>query len=410
MGNEDKINGSTDLIQKGKTLFLPKDFKDPDGKPEVYSLVDAFAQTKKNRSIRFRLSVFGFIAVVIISAIVLSDYIQRQQQEIKITISEFDDINLLELLDSAKKYENELNRAKAALEELRIEMLERIHKAPNAKEKQKIRARYRKRIAAKREEIAEIKEKIDKYNVEVRKGAKKAEAIVGNYKKLHNLKMAEQRRKYEGKIYDLILKYNPRFRSQELRKILRMEVEDSTNKPILRDYKKVLSRERVLGETEFNGLREKIRNQLLILERMLKIPYKNSVDPALKQMDSMWRNSIDNYEELWFKLSEAVRKKNSLIRNYKYAFDFLTKTQPESGYIIDPRDSKNIKVYMNRILRIREGDTGLVFRTDDEYIGRIEFFRSPVGIRAKTIELQESKEIKPFDKILIKIRKEAEQE
>ena len=100
------------------------------------------------------------------------------------------------------------------------------------------------------------------------------------------------------------------------------------------------------------------------------------------------------------KLAKSVERKNSLIRNYQNAFDHLSRTKPESGYIIDPSNPNSIRVYINKIHTIKEGDTALVFREDDEYIGNIQFFQTEDGIKAKVIDIK--KDIEPFDKILLK--------
>ncbi|HPA73977.1 MAG TPA: hypothetical protein PKY31_17020, partial [Spirochaetota bacterium] len=59
-----------------------------------------------------------------------------------------------------------------------------------------------------------------------------------------------------------------------------------------------------------------------------------------------------------------------------------------------------------RVHTVKSGDTGLVFRDDDEYIGKIEFVVSATDTTAKIVDLAENKKLRPFDKILIKYRKE----
>ena len=77
--------------------------------------------------------------------------------------------------------------------------------------------------------------------------------------------------------------------------------------------------------------------------------------------------------------------------------------QSENGHIIDPRDPSNILVFINKIHNVKPGDFGLVFRNDDEYIGKIKFFIKDGEIRAEAVEMHEKNKVMPFDKILIQI-------
>ena len=51
---------------------------------------------------------------------------------------------------------------------------------------------------------------------------------------------------------------------------------------------------------------------------------------------------------------------------------------------------------------VADGDQGLVFRADDEYIGAIIFSVTGNGISARVVELAPNKQFQPFDTFLIK--------
>lgn len=80
------------------------------------------------------------------------------------------------------------------------------------------------------------------------------------------------------------------------------------------------------------------------------------------------------------------------------------KEKPESGYIISAENPSKISIHINRLLSVKEGGTGQVFRTDDKYIGKIEFYRTSDGLKAKVVSLAGSNKMRPFDRILIKIK------
>jgi hypothetical protein len=56
-------------------------------------------------------------------------------------------------------------------------------------------------------------------------------------------------------------------------------------------------------------------------------------------------------------------------------------------------------------MKIKAGDSGYVFRTDDNYIGMVKFTEVGTVSKATVTELADtSKPILPFDKILLNIK------
>ncbi len=92
------------------------------------------------------------------------------------------------------------------------------------------------------------------------------------------------------------------------------------------------------------------------------------------------------------------------IEDYRTALDAVLKERPESGYIISASNPSKISLHINRLLTVKAGDEGLVFRNDDEFIGKISLYKSTSGVKAKVIKLEPGKKMKPFDRILIKIK------
>lgn len=398
MGNENEVK---DIVDKSKEIFLPSEFPDVEGKVAIYSLRDEFAKTKKSKTTGFKLVVVAFLAVLILITILITNYVQQQYRKKEITVTEFEDLKLKELFDTAKRNQRALEQAKKDLEELRIGLDNELRSAKTNRERSSIRARYNRMIRQKNREIAQKQREIDSYDLRMRESIRKAEEIVNNHTKLHRLKMKELRK-------DLTLKYNPYFSSSRLRGILRSRLDRSVNDdPDYADYHPVITDEKILSESQFKSLRRKTTNQLLLTERLRKVPYIHSVKPALQHIENLSLSAIQQYETLWSSLAQTLNNRNRLLNNYQYAFNHLTRTSPESGYIIDPRNPNDIGVYINKIHSIKEGDTALVFRSDDEYIGKISFFFGEEGIRAKVVTLKGIKEIEPFDKILLeKITKE----
>ena len=443
MGNDNKV----DIVRRSKEIFLPDELR-PDETVQVYSLADEFEKTRKNRSFLFLFTVIGFALFIIIGSILITQYIRTQQRQIDIGISDFQDIKLREILDSSNKYQGELNTARDDLDNIRLEQQKQILNVRDsaARDREKVlalhlagpetdrrlkeikdredaqirnvNAQYQRKLDAKETEIAGLKTKVDAYDRSMKSGVQKAESILNNYEQLHKIKMdrqkeyydtemANQKRYYEDFIKSLILKYNPVFTGPQLKLVLSSPTRaEFASTPSLKDYQAELRRENIMSQDRFTGLRTSIANNSLVMERMQRIPYENSPPAALIQMAQLTNRIIYDYESLWYNLVEVLRQKNVIISNYRYAFDYYAKLNPESGFVIDPREPQNVRVHMSTPLSVKTGDIGLIFRKDDEYIGKIQFTKRPYAITGKVIEVVTNKRILPFDKILLKISKD----
>jgi hypothetical protein len=74
----------------------------------------------------------------------------------------------------------------------------------------------------------------------------------------------------------------------------------------------------------------------------------------------------------------------------------------ENGFIVDARNKQRIAIFVNPSYTVANGDLGLVFRQDDEFIGTIRFAVVNGAVSAQQIEISANKAIQPFDKFLIK--------
>ncbi len=423
MDNENKIKK---IVTTSKKDFLKDVFRSLDEKPKVYSLDEEFAKTKKNKNYKLYLFVLAFIAALILNTIIITSYIQYRSHKVTFQISEFEDVNLSELLNSVKKNETRLKTTKQELADIKIELEKKIQKVrkkftrqreaiykkdlssrkekiniveidlKEKKEIKKTRLRYKNKVRSKRKEVNKVQQEINQYDEQLQAATKKVEEMVNNYRRLHKMKMVKQEK-------ELILKYNPFFYSEQLKEIVNTKINLDINKTLfLRRYEPDLAKKKIFYKSDFDKLRDDINSQSLIIKRLRKIPYRNSVAPSLVKLDYLNKSIINDYERLW----SALAKKSLLLNNYDYAFSHLAKTQSEGGYIIDPSNPLNILVFINKIHSIKSGDAGLVFRTDDEYIGKIKFFIYEGNIRAKVVTIEEKRELHPFDKILIQIKKE----
>jgi hypothetical protein len=182
--------------------------------------------------------------------------------------------------------------------------------------------------------------------------------------------------------------------------------------------------EKLLTEDEYAMVVSYIERLKTILGELGKVPYTNSVPPALKQIEASTIQILKAYEKLLAAAGEAVTRKDAEvvqagrsakalraeIEQYRYALDSLLRQNRENGYIIDPRNSNDIGFFLHDLHLIEDGDFGIVFRQDNEYIGKVGFKRDGDRFRAYLADLQDrNNPMQPFDKILLEVNQETAQ-
>ncbi len=392
MGNDNKIK---DLTVQPKNQFLPEEITDYDTRVDVYSLEAEFTKTQKNKNYAAIFAIIAFIGIGIAGTVLFTFWMEVRQRTNEVNITEFEDTRLKDLIDAAKKNKSKLELAKTELDSLKLEKdkallavkdsyrsrkeglasknlsLEEAAKLTanlnkeEAVEHGKVESEYDKKIRTKEADVKRI-------SVESENVSKKVGTVASNVDKLTELKLNKQKNEYEDKIEKLILKYNPKFTNEKVVNVLKGKTVYSSN--------------------DIYSYKQKISDFSLIMDNMLKVPYINSPNPAIKQLDKLSRPIMNEmYEKVSF---------------YNYAFDYILQTKPESGYIIDARNPARVAVQINRRLKIAEGEAATIFRNDDEYIGKISLYKSSGGYRGKVIEVASGKKIEPFDKILLNLSRE----
>ncbi|HNX22813.1 MAG TPA: hypothetical protein PKG60_02115 [Spirochaetota bacterium] len=440
MANDNEVK--KDLVPFG-SKFLPAEIANIDGGSEVYSLENEFSKTRKNKNWLVFIIVFVFILITVAFTLIFTYYTGEKDKNIDVSITEFNDLRLKEILNSSRLAENNIQIRNNELQSLLVEMKNKILEVNNRylvkensildkgisaeaarsrtaelnkaeqSEINGIKAQYESKINEKVAQINRIQEEKRAEEIKLEK-AKKNIGNIGDENKIYAMKMkslsdssqsglASMADYYNRYVKYLILKYNPVFSSGELR----VSLDKNSNRneiKNLRGYDDLFQKENVLSRKRFDDLRVKIYEHDLLVQRLIGVGYENSVPPALKSIDNLSSSIVNDYENLWFGLVSTVKQKNSQIEDYKTALDAVLKEKPESGYIISAENPARISIHINRLLTVKEGGTGLVFRTDDKYIGKIEFYRTADGLKAKVVSLAGSNKMRPFDRILIKIK------
>ncbi len=439
MGNDIEIKD----LDIRSTSFLPTEIRDVDGVSEIYSLEDEFAKTKKNRNLLLYFSILCFFIVVVGSAFIFSVFIQNKNKLVDINISEFEDLRLKEVIDSARSHENNLDLLLMKLEILKVDHRKKLlevkqkhfkrelntldQELPTKETNQKlvqIKKVEKREIGAIdktfKSQINEKQQEIDKIKAEIaaKEAAKKDQKkskTVSNVDKLNALKMEELKKSndsgvvslreyYDDYVSYLTALYNPTFKSRKIGVILQSKSNSLTKKEV-KGFHPIYQSEGIINFGEYQAVHNKVDDNKHLMSRVLRVPYKNSVTPVLKKINAISSSVESDYESMLNRFAAVLRYKNSIINQYHTALDHTLSDKAESGYVINADNSNNIHIHLNKIFQDPVNSTALIFREDNEYIGKIKVTRVDRDnvIRAKMVNLAQNKAIKPFDKILLEI-------
>lgn len=460
MENDKQITGNPGYshdLERTKQFFLSEELLSKSQKPEVYSLADEYAKSKKNKNFLVYFLIFLYIATIGVGVFFIGKLEENRSKRIEVNIAEFRQFNLIELLMEQKENEEKLAKLQQELEDLRISSQEELKKlSPHSQQKElaaanerikKLEEAYSQEIKARQDAIASLqktiaaeKQKIlansqtNKVNLdntnknpnisystlpdqiqdaaiekvkaeyEARIERLKAEhqANTDKLKEEHQKELDELRKNNETLIETLTLRYNPVYSRGEMASIINSKL-GNTGKGTLNKYSKILADENILSEREFNTLRSKIRGQGIIIDNLSAIPFTNSVPPALNRLNRLTDSIITDYESLWTRLAQRLREKNDFINGYHFALSYLSTTRGENGYVIDARDSNRLIVFINHSYLVKKGDVGFIYKNEDSAIAKIEFIPERDRMTARVVSMLRADKIEPFDKILVKI-------
>jgi len=485
MDNEGKV---TDLVEQSKLVFLREAMEDFQTREAQYDLGREFAKSRGNRSPLVPGVIVGMILLFFIGAWGITWYIQESSKKITVTLRDFEEVNLREVLDTAKRIDSQItnaveqknailaerdNRIKAVRtaadqqisllgnENLSAVQLSAQTRAINARadgQVKELTAAYAPQIAKFDDSIKVLQDKMAQYDSRQVEQAKKQEEILNSQRTLYDLQLAKQKTDYEDRIsalttnyekqiadqkrfhdqfvagmlrkFDderkaLIAKYNPTFTDPSVAALLAASVDPSMVKaPRLAAYQPILSSAGVISQADYGALQKELDDYQILLKQLEAIPYENSVPNALSQIDYRSVALLHRLETVWTGLADVVRRDEQAIaqrdqaiaaRNrtiaanqgelaqFDFALDSLVRSARENGYIIDPRDTAHIAVYIDKIRQVADGSTGYVFRRDDQFIGTVEFHVSGGNVTASLVKLAGSNALLPFDKILIQV-------
>ncbi len=378
MDNEREVKH---LVEQSKMLFLQEIIEDFRRRQSQYDLGTEFAKTKKNRTILVPAVVGVLVLFFALSAVAITWYIEELTSDITVSIDEFADVNLRELLDSARRLEAEME----LLQRQRVELTRRrgreiaqvetqaqrdidllatrdISAQQRSQQTAQIRANEESRI----EEIhAQYAGELDELDLEIEalttqmaqydarqvEQAREREAQLDSQRRLFELEMQEQANEYEQQIEQLlveheqqvaelenhaanleeglraahqreinslILRYNPRFEEGEVADVLsRQPPLDSFSDVSLAEYSRFLADEGILSESEFSGLLQDVDEFRVLVGALKNVPYRNRVPDVLGGIESRAASVIGRYEALRSGFADSVAVRDEQIARHE---------------------------------------------------------------------------------------------
>ena len=328
----------------------------------------------------------------------------------------------------------------------RLESLKELQKKALKKKEAEFLARIERQKKAFQ---AQLKNRETKHEKERKLTAKEFEERQKKMQAAYRERMEKQKKAFLERLSEnekeYVLKYNPRFRDPALRQALAMkdELPDPASAPPVPAEQKLVSN-RITGKEELDTLKKRIKRQDMLVNRLLKVPYTNSVEPTLRVLRYLNTSIRTEYNRLLDRSTATLEKRkrailakeeeiatrkrtitktresvtklkeeNQSIRralrqlkesgalnkttgpekrkrseqyyldNYGAFFEAYSRKEDINGFIIFARDRQKMTVYISRTYRAVKGKKAFIFRNIDgenRYIGRIAFLQGGNGI------------------------------
>jgi len=374
MGDDNEIR---QLIHREAEDFLKKARAATKDVHEVYDLEGEFRKTRKNRSLLVPLVTIVTLAVLGLVAWGVANRIQAMNNAAPVDVASFEDLNLKDLLDTAKRNADDLSNAQSDLQQLNFDLKSSLDSADrdyaaaietlraktlsaaelarqsadalsarDAKKRQ-IQASFTQRIAAKKAEIAAIQTKIDSYDQRMMKQAKDQQAVLDSATKKFDLEKQQLVSDYEHRLADLaarrqsdiasltrqretlaatlVSRYNPVFSDDRMVALLKGWKAPATYGPFppLPDY---LVQSGAMSAADSANLDVSLSDFGYIADRLHKVPWINSVPGAVSRLEGEGMESALTYRNA---LVSAATELQTRDRSIAALTDRATKAETE---------------------------------------------------------------------------------
>lgn len=291
---------SSNQRHKDVLLFLNEELNSLQDKTTVtqtYNLEREYAKTKKNKSPFVVLVLFCCFAVTVGLAWIVSRVIEKENQNIEINLSEFEALNLKDLLDSVTKVQDKYDNA------VKQQNLYKIQYDSKLKEAEQ-----------KRDDDLFLLESLSEID---------SESVLGRRRQINNdyyNSIEELKAEYEPKIAELeeqIIQYKQELDSYDAGKI-----------DAAREREKAIDGERQIQEMERQRLVEMYEKQIADLQKQLKSNTDNkSYKKAVNQVSTKYKSEMDKLDPIFEdEQADQIIEDNrfSLVKSFSSELIFMT--------------------------------------------------------------------------------------
>lgn len=424
MENDKQVNKYS--LDKVKNTFLDDNLLTKKNKPEIYSLPEEFAKSKRNKNLLVYGMILLYAAIIGVGVYMLTSSEDRKSKRVEVNIAEFKQFNLMELLEQKKENEQKLAQLQKELAKVKADSLEQIRKlTPEEQRKamaelneklQKLETEYTAEVKSNKKALKSLEKSISKEKKLNEKSARQAEKLVEDYQKLNQRKSRDIQdiiASYENKItklkaeFDsdlerLVSRYNPTFSGGKISTILKSDP-GVIGKSSWSKYAKTLQNEGILSKQESDNLNQKIENQAIIIGNLQEIGFTNSIPQALVRLEQISKSIINDYEIICGKLAEMVSQKKTEVNAFEYALNFMSQDDSIAGYVLDARSSRLV-IYLCNGYSATRGEIAQIFKKGKDFspIAEIELIPEGKKVTAKIKKRFGSAKIEPFDRIILK--------
>ncbi|MFW6363043.1 MAG: hypothetical protein ACOC0D_04275 [Spirochaeta sp.] len=386
MDNERKIDPGADdkdsreLIDSSKMLFLQEVASEFRKRQEQYDVAAEFAKTKANRSPLVLLVILTLVAISAATVVSVHVYSERSAAGFQVSIDDFQDINLREVLDSVSRLENrlrELNQDQMRMEEefqrrmrdvqgqaeREIELIssrsgnqgEQNRQAAQVRnrlqeQQRELQAEFDERMQLHEQETEEVLNLLSQYDTRQADLAQQQETVLDNQSQVHALEMEELRSRYEAQIdelvgnyeqtihelesyqvelrdtllarlqrerAELIRRFNPDLSETDVAPLVTAVISPSTVPQF--ELQEIYTQERIFSEADMRSLRNQYGAQRELLQVLQDVPYQNSVPDVLRQLEnrSVWM--VTEYERWLERAAQALQERTEQVaQNEEY--------------------------------------------------------------------------------------------
>jgi hypothetical protein len=361
MGDDNEI---TNLVRRESATFLDEARRATKAGGHVYNLEDEFVKTKKNRSFFVAGVTIATIVVLSIVALTVTESIRRKTANTPVDVKPFAELNLKDILDTAKRNESDLEQAKLELSSVQSQIGSKIdsidkdyqgsvaaikaRSLPKTEEnrrlavasadadqkKRALRAQYSDELERKRAKVADIQERVDSYDKRLSDQNRAQQDMLDSQSRLFGIEKKNLVATYEGKIADLEA---ARGRDAETMKRQRDEItaslidrfnpvfDDERSKSLLEGWKEPpfydlpaafhpsLFSDSVLDTKAAAALEASYENYLHLSTELRAVSYINSVPGALSRMENELRSATLAYRAALAKAGGALEERDGKI-------------------------------------------------------------------------------------------------